>query len=219
MKYTIICMAIALIAVPAAAQRDRGEYGVPAQTPENLARFALRGSSGCALRTAPGTAVKVLTSPIASAAEAKQAKSLRVVARSCYQPQWPDFVSTDVRNAIAEAQYRERYRIMPKVLADTAVSPPASFGVAPAGVTGTPQQDSAWFLAALANCVVFAAGADVHNLIIGPVGVPEEDRRFGVLKPALSRCQPAGSPVLTSALFRGYLADALWMRVQSGTGK
>lgn len=196
------------------AQAQSGNYGRPLDTPENRASMMLRFSSACAAREAPPTARKLLATEIGSDAEAKAAKSLHAVGRKCYQAQWPEFSSTAVRNSVAEYFYRERYRMSrPSPLAGP---PPASFGVVPAGATGSPAQEAAWSLAAIARCTVFVDPADAHQLVIGPSNVPEEDRRFALLKPALSKCvAPAQVAGLNARNLRGFVADALLTQIEA----
>ncbi|MES2337440.1 MAG: hypothetical protein V4537_05010 [Pseudomonadota bacterium] len=192
-------------ALPATAQR----YGRPVETVENRAIGALRGSSRCAAAEAPPSARKVLDTQLASDEEKKRVRMLMAVARKCYPASWPDFPPTLVRGAIAESLYLDAHReTKPKSITGPA---PASFGVVPAGTRGTPEQEIAWTLAAVANCVVFADAADVHHLLIGPAAVDEETKRFDALRPAIGRCLPAAqAAVLKPATFRGYLADALY---------
>ena len=204
-------MMLALTAnLPAAAQR----YGRPEPTVENRAIMALRGSARCAIGEAPPSARKVLDAPVASDEERKRVRMLIAVARKCYPTTWPDFPPTLVRGAIAETLYLDAHRNeTPKPLGGAA---PASFGVVAAGTKGTPEQEVAWTLAAVANCVAFADPAGIHHLLLGPAGVGEETKRFDGLRPAMNKCLPAAqAAVLTPATFRGYLADAMYRRSTS----
>lgn len=196
------------VTTPAVAQHEARDYGRPEPTPENLASMALRGSSYCAAQQAQATAREVLTAPLASSDEAKYVKALHMVARSCYKPNWPDFPPTAVRNALAEMAYREENRTPPKPVA-AGTPPPESFAVVPADTHGTDQQEAAWYLGALANCVVFTDNAGAHEFVTGPANVAEEERRFAALAPALARCVPPGSTKLTARAFRGFVANAL----------
>ncbi len=212
-----IAAAIMVSASSAVAQRDTGQYGRPEQTPENMRRFAVVGSSFCANKNASATVGKIIASPIGSTEEAKLVKSLRAVARQCYQPQWPSFPATEVRNALAQIEYREHFKDVPAAT-PPGTKPPETFRVAPTDAKGTPEQESAWYLGALANCVVFVDAPGAHNLVIGPAGVPEEGKRFEKLQPALAQCgPPSGIPGLTGVVLRGFLADALLARAARGS--
>lgn len=198
--------------VPAAAVQ---RYGRPVESVETRAIMALRGSARCATNDTPSSARKLLDTAIASDEEDKRAKSLMAVARKCYPTNWPAFPSTMIRGSVAEALYLEAHRTaVPKAPSAPA---PATFGVVPPGTKGTPEQEIAWTLAAVANCVVYGDVAGVHDFLIGPVAVDEEGKRFAALRPALERCLPAQQArVLTPPTFRGYLADAMYRYVTTG---
>lgn len=199
---------LATIGTPGAAVAQSGNYGRPLDTPENRASGILRFSSACAAREAPPTARKLLASEIGSLAEAKAAKALRGVARKCYQAQWSEFPSVAVRNGVAEYLYREGHNHSRP--AASVGTPPATFAVVRPGTTGTPAQEAAWSLAAIARCIVFVDAPGAHDLVIGPASVPEEDRRFGLLKPALMRCTSSqNADLLNARTLRGFIADAL----------
>lgn len=192
----------------AAAQR----YGRPAPTVENRAILALRGSARCAVGEAPPSARKILETQVASDEEKKRVKMLIAVARKCYPTTWPEFSPTLVRGAIAESLYLDAHRnASPKSASGPA---PSTFGVVPAGTPGTADQEVAWTLAAVANCVVFADAADVHHLLLGPAAVDEEMLRFEKLRPSMELCLPGSQNTkLTPATFRGYLAESLYRHV------
>lgn len=210
MRLTTSTIALILAAMPAAAQRD---YGRPVDSPETRAMRALRGSAACAVDTAPASARKVLESDVASLEEAKRVKSLIAVARKCYPQTWPDFPPSLVRGALAERLYLSSNQS--RGPGATPAAPPASFGVVALGTRGTADQETAWTLAAVANCVVFADARAAHELLLVPAAVDEETRRFDTLRPALDKCLAADqAKVLKAATFRGYLADALYRRTR-----
>lgn len=211
MKRVMAALTLLASASPLSAQQN---YGRPIDTAENRAWMALRFSSRCAVSEVPASARKVLDTVIGSADEAKRVKSLVGLARKCYPGQWPAFPSTLVRGAIAESFYIEAYRTnAPTMVAKSA--PPVSFGVVPAGTTGTSEQEVSWTLAAVANCIVYADAAGVRHLLLGPANVDEEIRRFDALRPSIGKCvPPAQATVLKPVTFRGYLADALFRQAR-----
>lgn len=204
--------AVAFIASTSTAQRG-ADYGRPLETPENRADFALRGAARCVFVDVPTSARKVLETEIGSADEAKRVKGLAGVSRRCFQPQWPAFQPTAFREALAEASYREQFYRDDPTPAET--TPPASFGVVAVDAKGTPEQEAAWQLAALGNCVVFASPAAAREWVIGPRNVEEETRRFALLKPGIAQCGgPAAVATLTARNFRGAVANALFERAR-----
>lgn len=201
---------IGVATLAAAQDGDRGNYGRPLDTPENRADMMLRFAARCVVEKVPSTARKVLETGIGSDDEAKRVKGLPGVGRECFQPQWPAFPATPFRDAIAEVTYRKAYRTEP-VVPDAA--PPASFAIVPDGTKGTPQQEAAWQLGAIARCTVFAGPHEAHRWIVGPRNVDEEQHRFDALKPAIARCVPPQSAAaLTARNFRGPVAAALLAR-------
>lgn len=196
-----------------ASAQDGGNFGRPLDTPENRADMLVRFSARCVVSKAAATARKVLATQISSPQEAKLVKSLASVARDCFPAQLPAFPSTLYRNALAEAQYREQFRRGDPTPKETSL--PASFGVVPAGQTGSPEQESNWQFAAIANCTVFADPAGAREWIIGPRSVPEEEKRFAAFKPALEKCvAPAVVDKITARGFRGFVATALLDRAR-----
>ena len=200
-----------LIASGVSAQDgDRRDYGRPIQSPENLGDQAMRSAARCVVDKVPGSARKVLDTDIGSDEEAKRVKGLVGVGRECFQPQWPAFPPTAFRDAMAEVTYRKAHRTEP---ANPAGALPASFGVVPADRKGTPAQEAAWGMAAIANCAVYAGPHEAHEWIVGPRNVDEEQRRFALLQPAIGRCvAPGQAAVLTARNFRGPVAAALLAR-------
>ena len=211
--------AIPLVAASAVAtaQSNTTDYGRPADTPENRTDGALRRAASCVNNRVPNSARKVLETPIASKDESKRAKALLGVARECFGLGWPDFQPTAFRNALAESAYRASYMLRdPAPRGSGPKNLPASFGVAPAGQEGTPEQQAAWQLAAIARCVVFVGPEDSRQLILGPRNVPEEERRFALLRAAMEQCIGADSAgLLTARTFRGFVASALIERVNA----
>lgn len=202
-------------ALAAAPQDNLRDYGRPIDTPDNRADMALRGAARCVMGEVPTSARRILATPIASDEEAKRIKALPGVARSCFQLQWPEFPPTAFRNALAEASYRERYFVNDPAPAN-GVPPPASFAVSEAGKAGTPAQEVAWQLAAIAKCTVFAGPEDARQFILGPRNVDEEQRRFTVLQASIRKCVPANDVAeLTARNFRGFVAYALAERAAS----
>lgn len=215
----IFACALAGTASAAAAQTPAGRnYGRPVDSPETRANRALRGSTRCALGDAPSSVRKVLETAIGSDDEAKRVKSLIGVARNCYRADWPPFPATAVRNVIAEFFYLDQYRRDAPDLTKVLASPPESFAIVPAGSKGKPEpeQELAWYLAAVANCAVFAGSGPARELIVGPTDVAEEVRRFDALRPAIRRCLPAGGDAqLTPRVFRGFVAQALLTQAET----
>lgn len=196
------------IAVILALLQSGGNYGRPLDTPANRAAGMLRFSGGCAVRDVPASARKVLATQVASDQEARAVRALTGVARKCYPIQMPAFPPTAVRGSVAEALYRSTLgRTKPHMVS---APPPTSFTVVPAGQSGTPAQETAWSLAAVGRCAVYADAPAAHEWVMGPANVPEEERRFGLLKPALARCVPAAQlDQITPGLLRGFVAEAL----------
>ncbi|WP_375399065.1 hypothetical protein [uncultured Sphingomonas sp.] len=218
MRATASLVVLLAICSPALAQRDDNErFGRPLMTPDNLADMSLGRFAFCAEARAQATAAKVLQTRLASDEEAKQVRKLAAVNREC-SPLYPmPFTPTAVRNALATIAYRRNHKsgdVPPPTPAGT--PPPASFAVVPADANGTDQQQGAWYLGAIANCVVFVDPPAVHRLVTGPIDVPEEDKRFAALVPAIGRCSPSDTSGLTVRRFRGYLANALLQHVGDG---
>lgn len=190
-------------------------YGAPADTPEVTARIMLARASRCALNDVPSSVRKVLATTPASKAETKAVKSMEGVTPKCFADDRGETPPILVRNALAEASYRTKYlRSAPDVSSQTKTLPD-SFGIVGPNERGTSEQEGAWTLAALANCTVFASSQGARGLITVPIGVPEEQQQFDALKPAMSECmKPDQLAVLTPAIFRGYLADALWRQAE-----
>ena len=204
--------ALAIASAAAAQDGDRRDYGRPIDSPENRADLTMRFAARCVIDKVPASARKVLATRIGSDDEAKRVKGLPGVARECFQPQWPAFPPTAFRDAMAEVTYRKAYRDEPAAGDQPA---PASFGVVADGEKGSPQQESSWALAAIANCAVFAGPHEARQWIIGPRNVDEEQRRFEAMRPALARCvSPQSAAVLTARNFRGPVAAALLARAE-----
>lgn len=210
----LIALLAAGAATPALAQSYK-KYGTPADTPEVTARILLAGAARCALNDVPSSVRKVLATDPASKSEAKAVKSMESVTPKCFAADRGETNPILVRNALAEASYHVAYRRAAPDVSSQTKTPPASFGVAPADAKGTPEQEGAWMMAALANCTVFASSAGVRDLIMVPIGVPEEQQQFDALKPAMARCMDAKTlAMLTPENFRGYLAAALWRQAE-----
>lgn len=203
-----------------ATQNNYIDYGRPVSTPENRADMALRGAAFCAYRTVPASARRVLETSIASAEEATRVKALPSVARKCFRIEWPAFQSTTLRNAIAEAAYRDKYLLRdPAPPGSTPARPPETFAVVPVGQQGTPEQQTVWQLAAIAKCTVFAGPEESRQLVLGPRNVDEEQRRFTLLQGAIRQCVPTGElSALTARNFRGFVAYALLERAAEARG-
>lgn len=207
---TLVLTGIFLAAGAAAQDGDRRDYGRPLDTPENRGDLAMRFAARCVVDKVPASARKVLDTGIGSDDEVKRVKGLVGVARECFQPQWPAFPPTAFRDAMAEVAYRKAHRTLPDMASGP---PPASFGVVPADRKGTPQQEAAWTMAAIANCAVFAGSREAHEWVVGPRNVDEEQRRFGLLQPAIGKCvAPGQAAALTARNFRGPVAAALLAR-------
>jgi hypothetical protein len=215
-RIATVAAALAVVAAAPAAvlAQDGGNYGRPEQTPENMVRFALFRFSFCAMKKSAMTADKLLSTDIGSDEEAKLVKSLRTTARDCYSD-WPGFSPTEVHNSMAEIRYHTEFKSAPVPVVGANEKPPASFTVPGAKDKGTPEQEVAWYLGALANCITFADVPGAHRLVMGPFGVPEETKRFDALKPAIAKCSGQETVAgLTPRLLRGYLAESLLVRMR-----
>lgn len=195
-------------------------FGTPADTPEVTARIMLAGAARCALNDVPSSVRKVLATGPGSKSEAKAVKAMEGVTPKCFAADRGETSPILVRNALAEASYHVEYRRSAPDVSSQTRTPPASFAVAPADAKGTPEEEGAWTMAALANCTVFASSAGVRDLIMVPIGVPEEQQKFDALKPAMGRCMDEKTlAMLTPENFRGYLAAALWRQAQKAGGE
>ncbi len=189
-----------------------GAYGTPPDTPQNRADRALQQTAACLIERVPATARKVMNSDLGSDGERKQVKSVLAVAPTCYQHNWPKFDPTALHNALAQQYYQSRFTTNDPGIRP-GVQPPESFAVVPAGTHGDERQQGVWFLGAIASCVTFADPEDVRALVLGPMGVDEEGRRFDQLRPAITRCVAGdAADKMTARLLRGYLAWALLRR-------
>jgi len=212
--FSLVALLAAGASGPAPAQSYK-HYGAPIDTPEVTARLMLAGAARCALKDVPSSVGKVLATEPASKNEAKAVKSMEAVTPKCFAADRGETDPILVRNALAEASYDAKYqRSAPDVSSQTR-TPPDSFGVAAPNEKGTPDQEGAWTLAALANCTVFASSKGARDFIMVPIGVPEEQQQFDALKPAMAKCMNADElKLLTPAIFRGYLAAALWRQAE-----
>lgn len=203
-------------ATSTSAQDRFRDFGQPVDNAQTRANGALRSGAQCALLNVAPSVRKVLETTPGSKEEASRTKSMTAVSPECFPRESFTFDSTALHNALAEMTYLSRYGDKEPDLSSLGSEPPASFGVVPAGASGTPAQESTWALAALANCTVFVAPHDVRKLIMGPSDLPEEQTRFDVLKPAIGRCtHDPNMSALTPHLFRGFLANALLTRTQA----
>lgn len=214
-----VAIVLAASAGPALAQRGVN-YGQPLDNLENNLDLALRRAAFCIDRNVPATARRILASDIGSDEEAKRVRSAMTAGRDCFPDNRPRFNPTSFRNMVAESEYMARHRITDPEASRTGPVPlPATFSVQPAGVDGRPEQRVAWQLAAIARCTVFVDPAKARQLIIGPRNVPEEDRRFAELSPAIGKCvEPRTASQLKARDFRGFIADALLARA-GGSGR
>jgi hypothetical protein len=218
LQRSTVLFTIGAIGQIASAQNNSRDYGRPVDSPENRADAVVLRAAYCTTMKASASARHIVEAEIGSEDEAKQVRKLPGVVRECFDIKWPDFPPTTFRNALAEVAYRASYSVNDPDPPVAGAAPPASFGVVPPGKKGTPEQEVAWQLAAIANCAVFVRPNQARQLILGPRNVDEEQRRFTAFLPALKQCVAAeDASVLTARNFRGFVANALLERTRRAT--